>query len=141
MRGGSGCWFRRGTEHRDQFVFLAAADAETRPAIMAWLTERQIPFIDVGMGIEETDGHLSGLLRVTTHFPGRVAAPAFAPATAGDGMHEYDRNIQTADLNGVNALLAVIAWKKYLGYYADHTRAVETLYKVFTGEIRNEGAE
>jgi hypothetical protein len=123
------------------FVFLAAADAEARPAVMAWLTEHQIPFIDVGMGIEETDGHLSGLLRVTTHFPDRIARPALAPAPAGGGMDEYDRNIQTADLNALNALLAVIAWKKYLGYYADHTHAVETLYKLFTGEIRNEEAE
>lgn len=122
------------------FVFLAAADAEARPTGMAWLTRHQIPFIDVGMGIEETDGHLSGLLRVTTHFPGRIAEPARAPAPAGGGMNEYDRNIQTADLNALNALLAVIAWKKYLGYYAVHTHAVETLYKVFTGEIRNEDA-
>jgi hypothetical protein len=121
------------------FVFLAAADAEARPAVMVWLTNHQIPFIDVGMGIEETNGHLSGLLRVTTHFPGRIAEPA--PARTGGGIDEYDRNIQTADLNALNALLAVIAWKKYLGYYAQHTHAVETLYKVFTGEIRNEDAE
>jgi hypothetical protein len=123
------------------FVFLAAADAEARPAIMAWLIERQIPFVDVGMGIEETDGHLSGLLRVTTHFPGSVpAAPPAQPPAAG-GIDEYDRNIQTADLNAFNAILAVVAWKKYLGYYADHTHAIETLYKVFTGEIRNQEAE
>ena len=125
------------------FVFLAAADAEARPAIMAWLTEHRIPLVDVGMGVEEADGHLSGLLRVTTHFPERAAGPAPAPdpAPAGGGMDEYDRNIQTADLNALNAVLAVIAWKKYVGYYAEHTHAVETIYKVFTGEIHNKGAE
>ena len=53
----------------------------------------------------------------------------------------HSAGASTADLNAFNALLAVIAWKKYLGYYADHTRAVETLYKLFTGEIRNEDAE
>ena len=127
------------------FVFLAAADAEARPAIMAWLTEHRIPLVDVGMGVEEADGHLSGLLRATTHFPERAARPAPAPdpapAPAGGGMDEYDRNIQTADLNALNAVLAVIAWKKYVGYYAEHAHAVETIYKVFTGEIHNKGAE
>jgi hypothetical protein len=111
-----------------------AADAEARPAIMTWLTEHQVPFLDVGMGIEETDGHLSDLLRVTTHFPRSAAGPPLASAPAAGGIDEYDRNIQTADLNAVNALLAVIAWKKHLGYYADHTHAIETLYKVFTGD-------
>ena len=33
------------------FVFLAAADAQERPQIMAWLRERGIPFIDVGLGL------------------------------------------------------------------------------------------
>ncbi|MGI5238790.1 ThiF family adenylyltransferase [Dactylosporangium sp. CA-139066] len=118
------------------FVFLAAADAAVGPAIMSWLTAHRVPFIDVGMGIEETDGRLSGLLRMTTHFPERSVEDAPAK-TQGVGPDEYDRNIQTADLNAFNALLAVIAWKKYLGYYAEHTPAIETLYKVFTGEIRN----
>src|SRR6185369_11454730 len=45
---------------RCTFVFLAAADATARPAIMTWLSEHRIPFIDVGMGIEEIDGQLSG---------------------------------------------------------------------------------
>lgn len=120
------------------FVFVAAADAEQRPAIMEWLTERGIPFIDVGMGIEETEGRLSGLVRVTTHFPevsGRHG-PQAAP-----GPEDYDRNIQIADLNALNAQFAVIAWKKFLGYYADHTPAVETLYAVFTGEVVNESPE
>ena len=32
---------------------------------------------------------------------------------------EYDRNIQIADLNALNAMLAVIRWKKLFGFYAD----------------------
>lgn len=75
-----------------------------------------------------------------TFMPPTEAVRAHTPAAAGGG-DEYDRNIQTADLNALNALLAVIAWKKHLGYYAEHTRAVETMYKVFTGEIRNREAE
>lgn len=124
------------------FVFLAAADAEARPAIMSWLTNQQIPFVDVGMGVEEIDGHLSGLLRMTTHFPEQDPQTARTQVPAQRGApDEYDRNIQTADLNALNALMAVLAWKKYLTYYAQHTPAIETLYKVYTGEIRNREAE
>lgn len=123
------------------FVFLAAADADARPEIMLWLTNHQIPFIDVGMGIEEAGGRLSGLLRVTTNFPERNAGALPISASMGGGVDEYDRNIQTADLNALNALLAVIAWKKYLNYYAEHAHSIETIYKVFTGEIRNTESE
>ena len=38
-------------------------------------------------------------------------------------------------------MLAVINWKKHLAYYADHEQAAETVYKIYTGEIRNELVE
>jgi hypothetical protein len=120
------------------FVFLAAADAAELPQIVEWLRERGIPAIDVGMGIADENGRLSGLLRATSHFPGQRRAAA-EPAT-GRGGGDYDRNIQTADLNALNAVLAVVSWKKHLDYYATHTPTIETIYKVYTGEIRNEGA-
>ena len=31
----------------------------------------------------------------------------------------YNQNIQIADLNALNAVLAVIKWKKMCGFYAD----------------------
>lgn len=52
---------------------------------------------------------------------------------------DYSSNIQVADLNALNALLAVIAWKRYLGYYASHARTPESVYKLFLNEIRNGG--
>lgn len=119
---------------RCTFVFMAAADAEEKPAILAWLAERGIPAIEVGMGVQDEDGHLSGLLAAVNHFPGILTTPS----TAGlGGADEYDRNIQTADLNGLNAMLAVINWKKYLSYYAEHEPTTETVYRIFTGTIRN----
>jgi hypothetical protein len=120
------------------FVFVAAADADEKPEIIAWLGDRGIPCIDVGMGIRDEGGHLSGLLRATSRFPEQSAGVlSAAPERAGVGLNEYDRNIQTADLNSLNAVLAVINSKKYLGYYADHTSVLETVYKIYTGEIRN----
>src|SRR5207253_1839728 len=46
------------------FVFLCVDDAEVKHMVADHLLERHIAFVDVGMGIEEIDGRLSGLLRV-----------------------------------------------------------------------------
>lgn len=116
------------------FVFMAAADADDKPVILDWLRARNIPVIEVGMGIRDEGGHLSGLLAVVNHFPGRSQAVTSASAGA---PNEYDRNIQTADLNCLNAMLAVVSWKKYLSYYAEFERFDETVYAIFTGAIRN----
>ena len=116
------------------FVFVAAGEAEDKEAILARLRDRRIPAIEVGMGIRDEGGRLSGLLAVVNHFPGEPA-PISTPAVGG--ANEYDRNIQVSDLNCLNAVLAVGNWKKYLGYYAATELVDETVYKVFTGTIRN----
>lgn len=122
------------------FVFLAAADAAERPAIMAWLRERSIPFIDVGLGISATESGLTGLAKVTTYLPGSNIALPTAPAVPPD-VDDYSSNIQVADLNALNAILAVIQWKRELGFYATHSRTSETVYKVYLNELRNGDAK
>ena len=72
-------------------------------------------FIDVGMGVTDTGNGLTGMLRVSTSTPAR-RVPIPAGGTAPD---DYARNIQIGDLNALNAALAVIQWKRHLGYYAD----------------------
>lgn len=118
------------------FVFLAAADAHERPMIMAWLRDHDIPFIDVGMGLHQVDGGLTGLLKSTTYLPGGSIGLPTKPAPT-PGEDEYSTNIQVADLNALNALLAVIGWKRYLGFYATHSLANETVYKLYLNELRN----
>lgn len=120
------------------FVFMAAADAEEKPTILAWLRNRGIPAIEVGMGIRDEGGCLSGLLAVVNHFPG--VSGSVASASMG-GANEYDRNIQVADLNCLNAMLAVVNWKKYLSYYAEAQPVDDTIYRIFTGTIRSGNAE
>jgi hypothetical protein len=118
------------------FVFLAAADARERPAIMAELRAREIPFIDVGVGLSQSDQGLTGLVKSTAYLPGNLIALPTAP-TATPGADDYASNIQVADLNALNAMLAVIQWKRYIGYYATHTPANEAVYKLYLNEIRN----
>ncbi|MDO7883119.1 ThiF family adenylyltransferase [Antiquaquibacter soli] len=118
------------------FVFLAAADAEARPYIMRHLRERDIPFIDVGMSFREGDSGLTGLAKVSTYLPGDLAALPTAPAVAPE-EDDYRSNIQIADLNAMNALLAVIRWKRHLGFYATHEASNVTVFKLYLNEIRN----
>jgi hypothetical protein len=104
------------------FVFLALDDGEARKMIVQALERAGVPFIDVGMGIYEADGALGGLVRVTTSTPQRrshVWNDRRIPFGAEAGDNEYDRNIQIADLNALNATLAVIKWKKLWGFYID----------------------
>ncbi|NEB75821.1 ThiF family adenylyltransferase [Streptomyces sp. SID14478] len=112
------------------FVFLASDDAAGKPSIINWLEARDVPFIDVGMGIEEIDGHLSGLLRVTTSLPGRRDDARRRIPRPAPERDAYASNIQTADLNALNAVLAAIRWKRILGIYADATDESHTTYSL-----------
>jgi hypothetical protein len=120
------------------FVFLASDDAAGKPEIINWLEAHDVPFIDVGMGIEEIDGRLSGLLRATTSLPGRRDAARRRIPQPAPERDAYARNIQTADLNALNAVLAVIRWKRAIGIYADATGESHTTYSLITNEIANE---
>jgi len=120
------------------FVFIASDDAAGKPVIMDWLEAHGIPFIDVGVGIEETDGRLGGLLRVTTSLPGRREQARQRIPIPAPERDDYGRNIQTADLNALNAMLAVIRWKRHIGIYADATDEGFTTYSLITNEIANE---
>jgi hypothetical protein len=122
------------------FVFLAAADAGERPAIMAWLRGHEVPFIDVGMGLSQVDAGLTGLVKVTAHLPDRHIPWPTQPA-APPGDDDYGSNIQVADLNALNALLAIIRWKRHLGYYATESMSDETVFKLYSNEIRNGDVE
>lgn len=121
------------------FVFLAAADAAERPAVMSWLRDHSIPFIDVGLGVSATDSGLTGIAKVTTYLPGSDVPLPTAPVSA-PVEDDYSSNIQVADLNALNAIMAVIQWKRQLGYYATHSLASETVYKVYLNEVRNGAA-
>lgn len=124
------------------FVFLAMDDATMKPAIAAYLLQQGTPFIDVGMGIEEIDSRLSGLLRVVFADPGEGVERALAriPKPAQD-LDDYGRNIQVADLNALNAMLAIGRWKRHLGLYADGSGEKFTTYSMFTNHITNETAD
>lgn len=108
-------------ELRDMdFVFVCIDGGAGKRVIVEGLEQLNRAFVDVGMGVETVDGRLRGVLRTTTstplrrrHFRNRV------PLADVGGNEDYDRNIQIADLNALNAALAVIKWKKLCGFYLD----------------------
>lgn len=103
------------------FAFLSMDAGDAKRAVVSKLEVMGVPFIDVGMGLELVDGSLGGILRVTASTPakrdhvhnGRISFHS-APADA-----VYATNIQVADLNMLNAALAVMKWKKLRGFYRD----------------------
>lgn len=113
------------------FVFLCIDSGEAKRFIVEKLEEFDIPFIDVGMGVDIVGDSLRGIVRLTTstrehrsHFRQRVSL------ADAQGNGDYDRNIQIADLNALNAALAVIKWKKLCGFYLDLENEYHCTYTV-----------
>ena len=103
------------------------------------LGELGVPFIDVGMGVEEVEGSLLGQLRVTVSTDrSRDQVRSTLPTSDRDGEDDYSRNIQIADLNALNAALAVIKWKKLSGFYADLEKEHTSLYQIDGNHLVNE---
>lgn len=121
------------------FVFLCLDRSGDKELIVQRLEEWGISFIDVGMGVDLVGGELRGIVRVTAsapnkrdHFRSRV------PFSDGGVENDYSRNIQIAELNALNAALAVIKWKKLCGYYQDLEKEHCCAYTINGNTIANE---
>ena len=121
------------------FVFVAIEGGDSRKFVTEKLSEYEVPFIDVGMGINEKDASLFGTLRVmlsTDQSRNRISS--ILPITVGDDEGIYSSNVQVADLNALNAALAVIKWKKFLGFYADLGKEHSIYYQITGNSLANE---
>jgi len=101
------------------FIFICIDKGEVKKLIFKYLEEKNIPFIDVGMGVSIVDNKLFGNIRTTSskenkrdHIKTRVPLVSLED-------DEYSTNIQIAELNALNAAFAVIKWKKICGFYLD----------------------
>lgn len=126
------------------FVFICMDRGVAKKAIIEVLEKHGIPFIDVGIGVEIVDDKLSVSLRVTTSTPtmrDHVRQNRLISFVDDDGKADYDKNIQIAELNAVNAGLAVIKWKKLLGCYVDLASEHDTTYSLDDNALINEDHE
>lgn len=122
------------------FVFLCM-EGKGKREIVHRLEAKNLPFVDVGMGVYVAGDSLGGVIRTTTSTPSRrehVWQLQRIPFSQGTDENEYDKNIQIADLNALNAALAVIKWKKLLGFYVDQEREHYSTYTIGGNDVDNE---
>jgi hypothetical protein len=120
------------------FVFICMDQGGPKRHLVKALEGFGIGFIDVGMGLYITDDDaIAGHLRTTTSTPTQRAHVwqqrriGFEDAVADD----YGSNIQIAELNALNATLAVIKWKKLRGFYADLDHEHHSVYAITTNSL------
>ena len=121
------------------FVFLCVDNGEARRLIIEYLVSAGVPLIDVGMGLILESGKILGSARtttVTTAQTGHVGRRISFAAAGPDDV--YEQNIQVADMNALNAALAVIRWKKLMGFYADEEREHHSNYMVYSNHLSND---
>jgi len=85
-------------------------------------------FIDCGIGVYRAGESPAGIVRTTTCTPERQELHRLPVVDDADD-DEYN-NIQVADLNALNAIHAVIKWKKLFGFYADLEHEHHSAYTV-----------
>ena len=126
-----------------EFVFLCMDSGSSKEVIVTHLENLGIPFVDVGLGIDLRSGNtLGGQIRVTASTDKRrdhireKNRISFAEAANND----YTTNIQVADLNALNAALAVIRWKKHFGFYSDLEEEHHSVYVLDGNSIANDDA-
>jgi len=123
------------------FVFLCLDRGEAKRLIVEKLELFGTPFIDVGMGVELVNDSLHGVMRITTSTVKKrehVWCKNRIPFSDSDGNNEYSKNIQIADLNALNATLAVIKWKKLFGFYKDLENEYFSTYTIDGNLLLNE---
>lgn len=118
------------------FAFVCVDKGTARAEIIDLLISKGIPFIDVGMGLNRKRGPIAGSIRTTSfskEAAARVRSEQLVP-THDNPDDIYKANIQIAELNALNACLAVVSYKKRIGFYVDDEPAYNLLLSV--GDMR-----
>jgi hypothetical protein len=120
------------------YVFICIDSNSGRSMIISELKKRGVTFIDVGLGVNVTDENLVGMLRVTVGSTSMYDHLAERIGTEEVDDNEYATNIQIADLNALNALMAVMKWKKMCGFYQDLIQEHHSTFTINTGQLIHE---
>lgn len=114
------------------FAFVCVDKGTSRSEIFDLLLSLNIPFIDVGMGLNRKRGALSGTLR-TTYYSREDAAHVVSLGLAevvDDPDDMYRSNVQIAELNALNACIALVRYKQLRGFYAEDNPQYHMLMSV-----------
>ncbi len=120
------------------FVFITIDKGSIKPMIFKKLEELDIPFIDCGLGIEREENQLMGIVRTSLSTPEyRQHMYQGIISFVDNDEDDYSTNIQIADLNDLNALFAVMKWKKYYGFLNDQRLELHSTYSVNVNTVFN----
>jgi len=119
------------------YVFVCIDKNGDRKMVIDYLLAQKIPFIDVGLGVNHTDTNLIATIRVTTGTSAKNDHLSTRIPFEDDDNNEYNTNVQIADLNALNASLAVIKWKKLSGFYQDLKEEHHTTYSLNVSQLLN----
>ena len=121
-------------------VFLCMDGHPIKRQILETCLARNTLVIDVGMGLYRVDktGSVAGIVRTTMcDSERRHHIEDCIPLDQIDDDNEYDRNIQIVELNALNAALAVIKWKKEIGFYNDLERELHCEFTIDGNRLIN----
>jgi hypothetical protein len=114
------------------FAFVCVDKGSARAEIFDLLIGLHIPFIDVGMGLNRKQDALSGTIRATYYgVSNAVEIRKMQLAEMVDNPDDiYRRNVQIAELNALNACIAMIRYKQLRGFYFDDSACYHLLMGV-----------
>jgi hypothetical protein len=124
------------------FVFISVDDGSARRLIVEWLATQGVPFIDCGMGLNRSVVGLNGTVRITgvdrAAYERTVDTPYLPTMDAKED--EYRRQAQIAELNALNAALAVIRFKQHFKLFDRIDDAVSYTFETVPFELQAGGA-
>lgn len=120
------------------FVFISIDSGIARNLIVDYLVSEKIPFIDTGIGLQNINDTINGLIRTTVFDKNNYDRISAYIDFDEDGDDVYNTNIQIAECNALNATIAVIEWKKYFNIYENANSKCQNVYSIEMGEIVHE---
>lgn len=104
------------------FAFVCVDKGSSRSEIFNLLLSLEIPFIDVGMGLNRKHDSLNGMMRTTYYSVknGPNMRKMGLAELVDNPNDEYRTNVQIGELNALNACMAVIRFKQIRRFYYDN---------------------
>lgn len=123
------------------FVFVSVDAGPDKRAMFETLQAAGVPFVDTGMGVFQAGTSIGGILRTSVSKPS-LPDPNWMTTSgeisfSDDADDDYRQNIQIAELNMLNAALAVIMWKKHFGFYLDYGHERSSDYTIDGNRLFN----
>lgn len=117
------------------FVFICIDSGVSRKLITDYLVSEEIPFIDTGIGLQNINDTINGQIRTTIFDKNNYDRISVYLDFDEDGEDIYNTNVQIAECNAMNAIMAVIEWKKYFSVYENANIKCQNVYLIEMGEI------